>query len=118
MERVHVVSFNAETLPVELDGVSYLVDARQYGRTTVPALREQRDTSGEAGENALDTSGAWTRSQTDWSYGAVKRILIWLTVIVAGSTLLWVLMSGRKAKPHFSPSPKQGPTPRHSRRVT
>jgi len=33
-------------------------------------LREQRDTSGEAGENALDTSGAWTRSQTDWSYGA------------------------------------------------
>jgi hypothetical protein len=70
MERVHVVSFNAESLPVELDGVSYLVDARQYGRTTVPALREQRDTSGEAGENALDTSGAWTRSQTDWTYGA------------------------------------------------
>ena len=64
------MSFNAESLPVELDGVSYLVDARQYGRTTVPALREQRDTSGEAGENALDTSGAWTRSQTDWSYGA------------------------------------------------
>ena len=64
------MSFNSESLPVELDGVSYLVDARQYGRTTVPALREQRDTSGEAGENALDTSGAWTRSQTDWSYGA------------------------------------------------
>ena len=70
MERIFVVSFNSESLPVELDGVSYLVDARQYGRTTVPALREQRDTSGEAGENALDTSGAWTRSQTDWSYGA------------------------------------------------
>ena len=64
------MSFNSESLPVELDGVSYLVDARQYGRTTVPALREQRDTSGEAGENALDTSGAWTRSQTDWTYGA------------------------------------------------
>ena len=64
------MSFNAESLPVELDGVSYLVDARQYARTTVPALREQRDTSGEAGENALDTSGAWTRSQTDWTYGA------------------------------------------------
>ena len=70
MERIFVVSFNSESLPVELDGVSYLVDARQYGRTTVPALREQRDTSGEAGENALDTSGAWTRSQTDWTYGA------------------------------------------------
>jgi len=36
----------------------------------VPALREQRDNSAEPGENALDTSGAWTRSQTDWSYGA------------------------------------------------
>ena len=70
MERIFVVSFNSESLPVELDGVSYLVDARQYARTTVPALREQRDTSGEAGENALDTSGAWTRSQTDWTYGA------------------------------------------------
>lgn len=70
MERILVVSFNAESLPVELDGVSFLVDTRQYARTTVPALREQRDTSKEPGENALDTSGAWTRSQTDWSYGA------------------------------------------------
>ena len=65
-----VVHSNAESLPVELDGVSFLVDTRQYARTTVPALREQRDTSKEPGENALDTSGAWTRSQTDWSYGA------------------------------------------------
>ncbi len=64
------MSFNAESLPVELDGVSFLVDTRKYARTTVPALREQRDTSKEPGENALDTSGAWTRSQTDWSYGA------------------------------------------------
>ena len=64
------MSFNAESLPVELDGVSYLVDTRDYSRTTVPALREQRDNSREPGENTLDTSGAWTRSQTDWSYGA------------------------------------------------
>tara|TARA_X000001036_G_scaffold405975_1_gene414342 strand:+ start:2219 stop:4096 length:1878 start_codon:yes stop_codon:yes gene_type:complete len=64
------MAFNSESLPVELDGVSYLVDTTQYGRTTVPALREQRDTSKEPGENTLDTSGAWTRSQTDWSYGA------------------------------------------------
>ena len=64
------MAFNSESLPVELDGVAYLVDTTQYARTTVPALREQRDTSKEPGENTLDTSGAWTRSQTDWSYGA------------------------------------------------
>ena len=64
------MSFNAESLPVELDGVAYLVDTRQYSRTTVPALREQRDTSKEPGENTLDTTGAWVRSQTDWSLGA------------------------------------------------
>ena len=63
------MAFNSESLPVELDGVSYLIDTTQYGRTTVPALREQRDNSKEPGENTLDTSGAWTRSQTDWSYG-------------------------------------------------
>jgi len=61
---------NSQSLPVNLNGISYLVDTRQYSRTTVPALREQRDNSAEPGENALDTSGAWTRSQTDWSYGA------------------------------------------------
>ncbi len=61
---------SGDYLPVQLDGTSYLVDTRQYSRTTVPALREQRDNSAEAGENALDTSGAWTRSQTDWSLGA------------------------------------------------
>ena len=64
------MAFNSESLPVELDGVSYLIDTTQYGRTTVPALREQRDNSKEPGEHTLDTSGAWTRSQTDWSYGA------------------------------------------------
>ena len=64
------MAFNSEYLPVELDSVSYEIDTTEYARTTVPALREQRDTSKEPGENALDTSGAWTRSQTDWSYGA------------------------------------------------
>ena len=62
--------FNSEYLPVELDNISYQVAIDQYGRTTVPALREQRDNSSEPGENSLDTTGAWTRSQTDWSYGA------------------------------------------------
>jgi hypothetical protein len=62
--------FNPEHLPVELDNVSYQIALDQYARTTVPALREQRDNSKEAGENTLDTTGTWTRSQTDWSYGA------------------------------------------------
>jgi len=61
---------SGDYLPVQLDGTAFLVDTREYSRTTVPALREQRDNSAEAGENALDTSGAWTRSQTDWSYGS------------------------------------------------
>jgi hypothetical protein len=64
------MSFNSESLPVELNGVSFLVDTNNYSRTTVPALREQRDNSAEAGENSLDSSGAWQRSQTDWSHGA------------------------------------------------
>ena len=64
------MAFNPELLPIELDGVSYMVDTTQYARTTVPALREQRDNSKEPGENTLDTTGAWVRSQTEWSLGA------------------------------------------------
>ena len=59
----------AERLPVTIDGRSYLIDTEGYSRTTVPTLREQRDTSGEAGEQRLNTQ-FWVRSQTDWSYGA------------------------------------------------
>ena len=64
------MSFNAESLPIELNGVSYLIDTADYRRTTVPVSRQQRDNSREPGENTLDTTGAWVRSQTDWSYGA------------------------------------------------
>jgi len=59
----------AERLPVTIDGRSYLIETEGYSRTTVPTLREQRDTSGEAGEQRLNTQ-FWVRSQTDWSYGA------------------------------------------------
>jgi len=69
------VSFNSESLPVELNGVSYLIDTEQYRRTTVPVARQQRDNSKEPGENTLDTTGAWVRSQTDWSYGAGQLYL-------------------------------------------
>ena len=69
------MSFNAESLPVELNGISYLVDTAEYRRTTVPVSRQQRDNSREPGENTLDTTGAWVRSQTDWSYGAGQLYL-------------------------------------------
>ena len=64
------MAFNSELLPVELNGVSYAIDTEMYRRTTVPVARQQRDNSKEPGENTLDTTGAWVRSQTDWSYGA------------------------------------------------
>jgi len=63
----------AERLPVTLTiGTtehSYNIDVDQYRRTTVPTLREQRDTSSEPGEQSVD-SQFWLRSQTDWSFGA------------------------------------------------
>lgn len=59
----------AERLPVTIDGRSYSIETEGYSRTTVPTLREQRDTSGEAGEQRLNTQ-FWVRSQTDWSLGA------------------------------------------------
>ena len=59
----------AERLPVTIDGRSYLVETEGYSRTTVQTLREQRDTSSEAGEQRLNTQ-FWVRSQTDWSRGA------------------------------------------------
>ncbi len=59
----------AERLPVTIDGRSYFVETEGYSRTTVQTLREQRDTSEEAGENRLNTQ-FWVRSQTDWSRGA------------------------------------------------
>ena len=69
------MSFNAESLPVELNGISYLIDTAAYRRITVPVARQQRDNSKEPGENTLDTTGAWVRSQTDWSYGAGQLYL-------------------------------------------
>ncbi len=63
----------AERLPVTLTiGAtehSYNIEVDQYRRTTVPTLREQRDTSSEPGEQSVD-SQFWLRSQTDWSFGA------------------------------------------------
>jgi len=55
---------------ISIDGRGYLVDYGSYRRRTVPAQKEQRDTSEDVGENTLSNVGQWTRSQTDWSHGA------------------------------------------------
>jgi len=55
---------------ISIDGRGYLVDYGSYRRRTIPAQKEQRDTSEDVGENTLSNVGQWTRSQTDWSHGA------------------------------------------------
>jgi hypothetical protein len=55
---------------VSIDGRGYLVDIERYRRSTIPAQKEQRDTSSDVGEQTLSVVGQWVRSQTDWSYGA------------------------------------------------
>lgn len=69
-----MVTQRAERLPVTLNAREYLVDPEGYRRTTVPVLREQRDTSDEPGEQRLNTQ-MWVRSQTDWSLGAGQEFL-------------------------------------------
>ena len=63
----------AERLPVTITvgatAHSYNIEVDQYRRTTVPTLREQRDTSNEPGEQSIDNQ-FWVRSQTDWSFGS------------------------------------------------
>jgi len=58
---------------VSINGRGYQVDYGQYRRRTLPALKEQRDTSDDVGENTLSNVGQWVRSQTDWSHGAGQR---------------------------------------------
>ena len=53
-----------------LDSNGYMVDYTDYRRRTIPAQREQRDTSEDVGEQTLSNVGQWVRSQTDWSNGA------------------------------------------------
>ena len=67
------MAFNSEYLPVELDNISYQVAIDQYGRTTVPALREQRDNSSEPGENSLDTTFSTSIAQ----YVTTIRNYLW-----------------------------------------
>lgn len=60
-------------LPVSLGGHSYQINVREYKRQTLPALREAIDQSNEPGEHSLNTQGLWTRSQSDWRFGAGQQ---------------------------------------------
>ena len=66
----------AERLPVTLTindtERKYNIDIEQYRRTAVPLLREQRDTSDEAGEQSINNQ-FWLRSQTDWDLGSGQQ---------------------------------------------
>ena len=66
---VHKAERLPVTLTIDADARSYNIDVDQYRRTTIPTLREQRDTSDEPGEQSI-SSQFWLRSQTDWSFGS------------------------------------------------
>ena len=65
-----------ERLPVTLTIGSterkYNIEVEQYRRTAVPLLREQRDSSTEAGEQSINNQ-FWLRSQTNWELGAGQQ---------------------------------------------
>ena len=78
---VHKAERLPVTLTIDATERAYNIEVDQYRRTTIPTLREQRDTSDEPGEQSIDNQ-FWLRSQTDWSHGAVKLFLITLHLIV------------------------------------
>lgn len=61
-------------LPCAIDGHAYLCEA-EYQRQTVPVMRQQSDTSTEAGEQSLNPQGLWRRSQESWHHGAGQDFL-------------------------------------------
>ena len=60
---------------VAINGHGYIIDPKQYDRTTVPLRRESTDESVEPGEQTLNTGGAWKRSQDNWFLGAGQEYL-------------------------------------------
>jgi len=61
--------------PVAIAGHPYNVEWSLYRLTHLPMRRAAQDDQAEPGEQALDTSGLWRRSQSDWSLGAGQ---LWL----------------------------------------
>jgi len=58
------------SFPISLNDHAYMVDLKQYSRTTLPARREAISQASEPGEQSLDTQGLWNRQQIDWRAGA------------------------------------------------
>jgi len=63
---------------VGIGGHGYMIDMDmidQFGRQTVPMIRQQSDTSDKPGESSLNPAGLWRRSQESWHRGAGQ---VWL----------------------------------------
>ena len=60
---------------VAIQGHGYIIDPKQYERTTIPAQRQPVDQSMEPGEQTLNTEGLWRRSQENWVLGAGQYYL-------------------------------------------
>lgn len=57
---------------VEIAGHKYLVsrEGGRYGRRSIPLQKAQQDTSGDVGEQSLNTEDLWRRSMSTWHRGA------------------------------------------------
>jgi hypothetical protein len=60
---------------VSIAGHGYIIEPSKYSRVTVPLRRESTDESVEPGEQTLNTSSAWRRSQDNWFLGAGQEYL-------------------------------------------
>jgi len=58
---------------VAIGGHGFMIDMDmidQFGRQTVPMIRQQSDTSDKPGEASLNPAGLWRRAQESWHRGA------------------------------------------------
>jgi hypothetical protein len=60
-------------VPVAINGHGYMADP--VVRETVQVIRQQADTTTEAGEQTLNRQGLWLRSQESWHHGAGQDFL-------------------------------------------
>ena len=60
---------------VGIAGHGYMLDPKEFEQMTVPLRRESTDESVEPGEQTLNTSSAWRRSQDNWFLGAGQEYL-------------------------------------------
>ena len=60
---------------VGIAGHGYIIDPKEFQQMTVPLRRESTDESVEPGEQTLNTSSAWRRSQDNWFLGAGQEFM-------------------------------------------